>query len=377
MSRVRTRVTATVSIAAMLAGLVAVPASANHEEPHDGPDHYYGEMVDYPLVIPVTGNDYWYEDWFWAARGSGVHHAQDFMAPKMTPVVAAASGTVTWINWSQNPNNLNPHRCCSLVITHDDGWESWYIHLNNDTPGTDDGRGWGIAPGIQLGVHVDAGTHIGWVGDSGTAEDTPPHLHYELYDPHHTLVNPYDSFLAAEGRSFCTVSNFANIDTLVATTGLLRRGSSGTAVTQLQQALFVLGFDPEGVDGFFGPLTEAAVRAFQDDRGLPIDGVVGPKTKGALVALREVARNVTVLDPDGRTLSLGALGDDVEMLQQLLRVLGHDPGPIDGAFGSKTTGSVRAYQENAGILIDGVVGRGTRTAMAASLGLSGLVACPG
>lgn len=377
MSRVRTsRVATVVSIVAMLAGLAAVPASANHEQPHDGPDHYYGEMVDYPLVFPVTGNNYWYEDWFWAARGSGTHHAQDIMAPKMTPVVAAASGTVTYINWSQDPNNLNPHRCCSLVITHDDGWESWYIHLNNDTPGTDDGLAWGIAPDITLGMHVAAGTLIGWVGDSGSAEETPPHLHYELYDPHHTLVNAYDSLLAADGKPHCTVSNFANIDALMASSGLLKRGSKGTAVTQLQQALFVLGFDPEGVDGVFGPKTEAAVRSFQDDRGLLIDGVVGSKTKAALAALRDIAKHALVLDPDGRNLSSGAVGGDVKQLQSLLKILGLDPGTPDGVFGPKTIGAVRAYQEDAGILIDGVVGRGTRSSLAATLGLSNLVSCP-
>ena len=49
--------------------------------------------------------------------------------------------------------------------------------------------------------------------------------------------------------------------------------------------------------------------------------------------------------------------------------------PADGVFGSLTAGAVRTYQEDAGILIDGVVGAGTRSSMAADLGLSGLVSC--
>jgi peptidoglycan hydrolase-like protein with peptidoglycan-binding domain len=367
------RVVVAMSVALIVA-TGAAPAAANHEDPHDGPDHYYGEMVDYPLVFPVEG-DYWYEDWFWAARGSGTHHAQDIMAPKMTPVVAAAAGTVTWINWSQNPADLNPERCCTLVISHDDGWESWYIHLNNDTPGTDDGEAWGIAPGIELGVHVEAGTLLGWVGDSGSAEDTPPHLHYELYDPDMTLVNPYDSLLAAEGRSTCAVGRFAEIDALVDTDGLVMRGAVGAAVEQLQEALYVLGFDPNGVDGSFGPLTEGAVRGFQDDRGLAIDGIVGDQTKGTLADISEAAEHIFVLDPDGRNLSMGALGGDVRELQHLLVVMGLDPGPVDGVFGLMTTGAVRTYQESAGISIDGVVGPGTRLSMARTLGLSRLINC--
>lgn len=376
MRRVYRAIGALAIVAAML-GVSAAPALADHEAPHDGPDHYYGEMVDYPLVFPVGGNSYWFEDWFWAARTKGNHHAQDIMAPKMTPVFAAASGTVTYINWSQNPNNLNPERCCTLVIKHDDGWESWYIHLNNDTPGTDDGKAWGIAPGIQLGMHVDAGTLIGWVGDSQTAEETPPHLHFELYDPHHTLVNPYDSLRRAEGSAVCTVSNFSNIDALVAVTGLIQRGARGTAVTQLQQALFVLGFDPEGVDGAFGPKTESAVRGFQDERGLMIDGIVGKKTRTALASLRDISKHALVLDPDGRVLRLGSVGGDVKQLQELLKALGLDPGTPDGVFGSKTVGAVRTYQESAGIRIDGIVGRGTRSSMAERLGLSGLIHCTG
>ena len=58
----------------------------------------------------------------------------------------------------------------------------------------------------------------------------------------------------------------------------LRQGSSGEPVRQLQEALRELGHDPGAVDGEFGPRTEAAVKAFQHDRGIAADGVVGPIT---------------------------------------------------------------------------------------------------
>jgi len=53
-------------------------------------------------------------------------------------------------------------------------------------------------------------------------------------------------------------------------------------VKQLQQTLIAAGYDPGSVDGSFGPTTEAAVTAFQQDNGLSADGVVGPDTAAAL-----------------------------------------------------------------------------------------------
>lgn len=363
----------TIAVLTMLVALAA-PAWANHAQPFDGPAHDYGEMVEYPLTFPVVGGA-WYEDWFWAARGSGPHHAQDLMAAKMTPVVAAATGTVTWINWSQNPADLNPERCCTLVITHDDGWESWYIHLNNDTPGTDDGLGWGIAPGIELGTRVVAGDLIGWVGDSGTAETTPPHLHFELYDPDGVLVNAHDALLSAQGKAHCGITRVGDVGALLAATGLVRLGAGGDPVRQLQQFLDAFRHAPGPIDGLFGSLTHTAVRSFQAQHGLAADGVVGSMTRAEVAELVSLAAGASVLDPDGRNLRAGARGWDVAELQQLLKVVGLDPGPADGIFGSRTVGAVRAFQDAHGRLIDGVVGRSTRLLLAEVLRLQPLVTC--
>jgi murein DD-endopeptidase MepM/ murein hydrolase activator NlpD len=143
------------------------------------------------MIFPVLGPTH-YTDTFDAPRSGGrIHQATDIMADKMVPVVAVADGTIGWMHDEQGGN------CCDLAINHDDGWASWYIHLNNDTPGTDDGLGWGIADGIVSGVHVSAGQLIGWVGDSGNAEAVSSHLHFELHRPDGTKFNPYESLLAA------------------------------------------------------------------------------------------------------------------------------------------------------------------------------------
>jgi hypothetical protein len=63
---------------------------------------------------------------------------------------------------------------------------------------------------------------------------------------------------------------------------MLRQGSSGPAVSALQQQLRDRGFDPGPIDGQFGPRTAAAVRAFQAQQGIASDGVVGPITSGKL-----------------------------------------------------------------------------------------------
>src|SRR6185436_965770 len=70
---------------------------------------------------------------------------------------------------------------------------------------------------------------------------------------------------------------------------ILKRGSSGPDVLTLQTTLKQLGFDPNGVDGTFGPGTQAAVIAFQKAKGLTPDGMVGPNTMAALQSSAAVA----------------------------------------------------------------------------------------
>lgn len=138
------------------------------------------------IVFPVIGEVTFIDDFHQTRSGGRTHDATDIMGPKMLPVVAVADGVVKWIGSS----------CCFLSIDHGGGWETWYIHLNNDTPGTDDGQAWGIAPGIERGTPVYQGQLIGWVGDSGNAENTAPHLHFQIFD-NGVAINPYQYLLAA------------------------------------------------------------------------------------------------------------------------------------------------------------------------------------
>ncbi|MEX2251339.1 MAG: M23 family metallopeptidase [Acidimicrobiia bacterium] len=125
-------------------------------------------------------------------HGARHHEGIDIQAPKLTPVVAVADGTVARIT-----QEIGTENCCSLVIRHDDGWQSVYVHLNNDLYGTDDGMGVGVRPDLEVGAKVTAGEVIGWVGDSGNAEDSVDHLHFELRTSDGVAVDPAPSLRKA------------------------------------------------------------------------------------------------------------------------------------------------------------------------------------
>jgi peptidoglycan hydrolase-like protein with peptidoglycan-binding domain len=127
----------------------------------------------------------------------------------------------------------------------------------------------------------------------------------------------------------------------------LREGSSGDAVRQLQVALKELGHDPGPIDGQFGPQTEAAVKAFQQQRGIAVDGVVGPVT---WVNIDEAA------EFDEPTLREGSTGLPVRRAQKRLTLGGYDVGGVDGIFGARTEAGVRAFQQASGLAVDGIVG---------------------
>lgn len=148
--------------------------------------------VRFPQEIMATE----WSSTFGAGRSGGRRHkGNDLMAPKMTEVYAAADGVVETISDGRTSGRY-------LTIAHADGWTSTYMHLNNDDPGTDNGNAdWSLtlAPGIELGAVVTAGQLIGYVGDSGNAEWTGSHTHFELRVDGRA-VNPYEILVSAWER---------------------------------------------------------------------------------------------------------------------------------------------------------------------------------
>jgi hypothetical protein len=153
--------------------------------------------ITYPVDGPVT-----YTDDYHAARSGGRVHAGTDLGRSDAyglPIHAAMAGTVSFIT------NLDgtTHRSGYMIrVTGDDGRQYWYIHLGRDAGPASEA----YAPGIASGVRVSRGQHIGYLGHSGNASDTWPHLHFEIHDPAVTdpygnnRRNPYPSLVAAQAR---------------------------------------------------------------------------------------------------------------------------------------------------------------------------------
>lgn len=155
----------------------------------------------------------------------------------------------------------------------------------------------------------------------------------------------------------------------------LAQGSTGPEVSALQTLLIETGHFNGSVTGYFGPITEAAVMAFQTSKGISPLGVVGPATRAALNNIgNPLATQPPVVTPPPsgsgtvgykfyNGLAIGSSGTDVVELQHKLTAEGVYGGPITGYFGVLTEAGVRSYQAKYGIEQVGSVGPITRAAL--------------
>jgi peptidoglycan LD-endopeptidase LytH len=144
------------------------------------------ELVVAPsgLAIPVAGmSAAQLVDTYTQSRAGGarVHNAIDIMAPRGTPVIAAAAGTVEKLYFSRGGGGISAY-----VRSEDGQWIYYYAHLD------------AYAPGLADGQRVARGQAIGTVGSTGNANPAGPHLHFAVHrmapgERWHqgTPVNPY------------------------------------------------------------------------------------------------------------------------------------------------------------------------------------------
>ncbi len=380
----------TLTIVAVLFLLVETwPAEAQFEagQPAPAPS---GVNITRDITFPVGGPSSFRND-FYDTRDNGtrIHQAIDIPAAKMTPIVSASDGYVVNINIPEASWGY------ALAVRDYNGYTYSYLHINNDTPGTDDGLG-GVehayAPGINRGARVTRGQLLGWVGDSGNAEATIPHLHFEMRDPNRNVINPYDSLVLAAAQSpysaqirvgsSPTVSHGVvpdlsiTIDQSYIFTTTLTVGSTGDAVNHLQNLLKFLGYFTVNVTGYFGSITKAALINFQKDYGLPQTGVVDLATRtrfnedGFTLGSSQSSTVQPPAPPPAygtqsflfvRTLSLGSTGEDVRQLQIRLKLWGYYRySVITGYYGPITRLAVMDLQSANGLPTTGIVDERTR-----------------
>ena len=143
------------------------------------------------LAIPVAGvSAEQLTDTFTQARagGSRPHDAIDIMAPRGTPVVAAAGGIVEKLFFSNGGGGITAY-----VRSPDRRWIYYYAHLD------------AYAPGLREGQRLGRGDPVGTVGSTGNANPAGPHLHFAIHQmgPNDRwyqgrAVNPYP-LLAGRG----------------------------------------------------------------------------------------------------------------------------------------------------------------------------------
>ncbi len=127
-------------------------------------------------------------------------------------------------------------------------------------------------------------------------------------------------------------------------------------VRALQRSLRALGQQPGPVDGLYGPLTKAAVERLQRERGLAVDGIVGPQTRRVLNA------KTSPLAP-GAGYGQPVGSPQVRAVQRRLRALGQRPGPVDGLYGPRTQAAIERFQRTAGQPASGMLSPETAVAL--------------
>ena len=144
---------------------------------------------------------------------------------------------------------------------------------------------------------------------------------------------------------------------------VLRVGSIGADVSDLQARLYELGYYTGAIDGKYAAGTQSAVMEFQSRSGLTADGIAGRQTQDLLYSSAAQPKMISASGTQGGYVLLkqGASGLEVRKLQARLAELGYYAGGTDGIYGETTVSAVKAFQRNNGLTGDGQAGEQTQT----------------
>lgn len=133
------------------------------------------------IVFPVAGPHSYIDDWGFPRSGGRTHKGTDIFAAKGTPLVAATDGFIG----KYSPKEKGLGGITETVYGYD-GNHYYYAHLSK------------LAKGIKVGTKVKAGQVIGYVGNTGNARTTPPHLHFQLHPGGGDPIDPYPFLRASD-----------------------------------------------------------------------------------------------------------------------------------------------------------------------------------
>lgn len=179
-------------LCALAVGLAPIAAAGEHEQVVD---------LTFPTDPRAGGDLDWeagrgYTDDYDDARSSGAHQATDIMGEHGWPVYAAVGGTISFMPETEQSYGW------MIRIQGDDDRRYSYVHLGKSGGSRDEA----YVAGLSEGDRVERGEQVGYMGSSGNASSSAPHLHFAIRDETITdpygdsYLNPYYSLLDAEER---------------------------------------------------------------------------------------------------------------------------------------------------------------------------------
>jgi len=178
-------------------------------------------------------------------------------------------------------------------------------------------------------------------------------------------LNDESSTTTIDDTSTTTSTSITTTTTLpvTTTTSSTTTTSLPTTVTSIEEAQILLknlGIYTGEIDGINGSLTKKAIREFQKLAGLVVDGVLGPNTINALINGENSYNDIGGADVE---VSKTAYSEEIENAQIKLKELNLYTGDIDGINGIGTKNAIREFQKLAGLVVDGVLGPITSSAL--------------
>lgn len=343
-----------------------------------------------------------------ARSGGRSHEGEDITATRGTPIVSPTKAVV--LRTGEGPSEG------LYVYTANPGGETFvYMHLDR------------IGEGVDKGAVLEKGDLVGYVGNTGNAIATLPHLHFEIHengdpvDPFPRLSTEFtlnekmayteklltkvsdpgtlarflvdnfrSTFVSAKAAGITLSAGIADmLRSVTLPTNNLSQGSTGNEVRTLQNYLIetntgsaARSLATAGATGYFGAVTKTALLEYQRSIGVSATGVYDAATRARISTAQPAPVQPTTPAPTTptqpvtaytftRTLSKNMNGEDVKMLQKILNARGFTiavsgPGSAGNEttyFGLATEAAVKKFQAAHGVSAIGVVGPGTRAVL--------------